>query len=73
VEQPSEYAQAWQRRYAELIGHGVPDEKARLLASELAAGEILAAAQARQGILPASARPARLNLRMARGTVTAFS
>ena len=56
VEQPSDYAKAWQRRYAELLSHGVPDEKARLLASELAAGEILAAAQARPGGMPAAAR-----------------
>jgi hypothetical protein len=67
VEQPSDYAKAWQRRYAELLSHGVPDEKARLLASELAAGEILAAAQARPGATPAAApQPAR-RLRMAKG------
>jgi hypothetical protein len=67
VEQPSEYADAWQRRYAELLSHGVPDDKARLLASELAAAEILAAAQARQGVLPTSGRPAPVKLRMAKG------
>ena len=67
MEQPSEYAQAWQRRYAELLGHGVPDDKARLLASELAAGEVLAAAQTRQGILPGAGRPPPAKLRMARG------
>jgi hypothetical protein len=67
VEQPSEYTQAWQRRYAELLGHGVPDDKARLLASELAAGEVLAAAQARQGVLAGAGRPPLAKLRMARG------
>lgn len=63
VEQPSEHTEAWQRRYAELLGHGVPDDKARLLASELVAGAVLAAAQGRHGGLPA----APLKLRMARG------
>jgi len=67
VEPPNEYAQAWQRRYAELLGHGVPDDKARLLASELAAGEVLAAAQARQGVPPGAGRPPPLKLRMAKG------
>lgn len=67
MEQPNEYAQVWQRRYAELLGHGVPDDKARLLASELAAGEVLAAAQARQGVLPGAGRPPPAKLRMARG------
>jgi hypothetical protein len=67
VEQPSDYEKAWQRRYAELIGHGVPDEKARLLASELAAGEILAAAQARTGSMAAAGRPPTPKLRMAKG------
>jgi hypothetical protein len=52
VDGPSEYAEIWQRRYAELIGHGVPDEKARLLASELAAAAVLTSVRSRQGGVP---------------------
>jgi len=52
VDTPSEYADIWQRRYAELLGHGVPDEKAKLLASELAAAEVLNSVRARHGGVP---------------------
>jgi len=52
VDTPSEYAAIWQRRYAELLGHGVPDEKARLLASELAAAAVLASVRNRQDEMP---------------------
>jgi hypothetical protein len=51
VETPSEYAEIWQRRYAELLADGVPDEKAKLLASELAAAAVLTAVRSRQGIV----------------------
>lgn len=60
---PGEHTEEWKRRYAELLGHGVPDDKARVLASELVAGAVLAAAQGRRGGPPAPP----LKLRMARG------
>jgi hypothetical protein len=70
VETPSEYAEIWQKRYAELLGHGVPDEKARLLASELAAAAVLTSVRGRQGTPPpvpgASAAPAGPKLKMAK-------
>jgi hypothetical protein len=49
VDTPSDYAEIWQKRYAELLGHGVPDDKARLLASELAAAAVLTAVRTGQG------------------------
>jgi hypothetical protein len=52
VDSPSEYAEIWQRRYAELLGHGVPEEKATLLASELAAAAVLTSVRNRQGETP---------------------
>lgn len=52
VDSPSEYAEIWQKRYAELLGHGVPDERARLLASELAAAAVLSSVRSRQGEIP---------------------
>jgi hypothetical protein len=52
VDSPTQYAEIWQKRYTELLGHGVPDEKARLLASELAAAAVLASVRSRQGDVP---------------------
>jgi hypothetical protein len=49
VDTPGNYEEVWKKRYAELLGHGVPDEKARLLASELAAAAVLTAVRAGQG------------------------
>ncbi len=49
MDTPTEYSALWQKRYAELIGHGVPEEKAKALASELAAAAILATVQGRSG------------------------
>jgi len=70
VDTPTEYAVIWQKRYAELIGHGVPEEKAKLLASELAAAAVLTAVQARQGLAPpalgAKAAPTGPVLKMAK-------
>jgi hypothetical protein len=69
VDSPSEYAEIWQRRYAELLGHGVPEEKAKVLASELAAAAVLTAARSRQGEMPSAsvgASPGVRVLRMAK-------
>ncbi len=52
MDTPTEYADIWQKRYTELLGHGVPDEKARLLASELAAAAVLTSVRSRQGEPP---------------------
>jgi len=70
VDSPTEYAEVWKKRYAELLGHGVPDEQAKKLASELAAAAVLASMHARKDPPPASAeavpgRPVRV-LRMAK-------
>jgi len=37
----NDYAEVWKERYAELLGYGVPDERAKSLASELAAAAVL--------------------------------
>ena len=42
METPSTYDEVWARRYAELLGHGVPDERAKALAAELATAAVLA-------------------------------
>lgn len=70
MDSPTEYAEVWKKRYAELLGHGVPDEQAKKLASELAAAAVLASMHARKDPPPASAeavpgRPVRV-LRMAK-------
>jgi hypothetical protein len=70
VDSPTEYAEIWKKRYAELLGHGVPDEQAKKLASELAAAAVLTSIHARKDPPPASAgtlpgRPVRV-LRMAK-------
>ena len=70
VDSPTEYAEIWKKRYAELLGHGVPDEQAKKLASELAAAAVLASVHARNSPPPASAEavpglPVRV-LRMAK-------
>jgi hypothetical protein len=57
VDVPNEYAEVWKKRYAELIGYGVPDERAKLLASELAAAAVLTLARSRPDA-PAPAREA---------------
>jgi len=70
VDDPSDYAAEWKKRYDELLGHGVPEERAKQLASELAAAAVLTAARARGDLPPevramAPAKPARV-LRMAK-------
>lgn len=57
---PNEYAEIWKKRYAELLGHGVPEERARQLASELAAAAVLTLARSSQDAPPEirAARPA---------------
>ena len=47
---PSDYAEIWKKRYEELLGHGVPEEKAKQLASELAAAAVLNSVRASQGL-----------------------
>lgn len=69
MDTPPEYGEIWQRRYTELLGHGVPDEKARLLASELAAAAVLASVRNREGVTPSAGgagAPAAPVLRMAK-------
>ena len=60
VDPPGDYAEVWKKRYAELLGYGVPDEQARLLASELAAAAVLTSARSRQDVPPVAqaAKPA---------------
>ena len=70
MEPPSEYAEVWKQRYDELTGHGVPAERARELASELAAAAVLASVRSR-GEPPvqqvaAPAAPAPVPLRIAK-------
>jgi hypothetical protein len=59
VDTPGDYAEVWNKRYAELLSYGVPNEKAKLLASELAAAAVLTAVRTRQGA-PAADRGPRL-------------
>ena len=63
MDSPVEYAEVWKRRYAELLGHGLPEEKAKQLATELAAAAVLASAKGSrdaksQSMDTGSARPA---------------
>ena len=70
VEPPSASAEVWAKRYAELLGHGGPDARARALASDLAAAAVLNQARvqvvgAPPTFVAAPAAPAR-TLRMAK-------
>jgi hypothetical protein len=58
VDSPTEYAEIWKKRYAELLGHGVPDEQAKKLASELAAAAVLASVHTRNAPPPVSSEAA---------------
>ncbi len=57
VDTPSDFAEVWKKRYVELLSYGVPNEKAKLLASELAGAAVLTDVRIRQGAPSADPGP----------------
>jgi len=69
MDSPDRYAEVWKARYAEFLAKGVPDERARAMASEAAAAQILGEVRAQYGGDPPPPLPAApgRKLRMAQG------
>jgi hypothetical protein len=68
MDSPDRYTEVWKARFAEFVAQGVPEDRARTMASESAAAQILSEVRGKLGgpppVVPAA--PQR-KLRMARG------